>query len=581
MRHSHGMRGPVRLAFAVLTALALVALPSGCSNPMGFPESGAVQRLPAAEPRSKRVFTNPRGPKDGDQPEQIVKGFLDAMPAGVQSDGFHVARSFLTGTAARGWDGDSTFLIALSAPKLVRSVLPQDGGEDSSSTACDVQADVRLKGQLDAGGQYTAAESGTVRSLTFSLRRSKGRWRIDRAPDVVVVLDADVDQVFRQVTLYRADAASRVLIPDVRWLAWRDWRVLAVRELLAGAPKWLGEAARNANTHAARLAVNAIPIVNDKVQIRLGDAFEQLPDADKAMLVREIRLTLGDGDADYDMEVTASSRHDYSHADAGLSIATAPASPPVYSLSAGNIVSLDSSAPLRVGVVRDSATARGFVFGPNGGALLAADSTAECLRSNGSACGPMFAGARLRQIAGGARNEVWALGEDGHTLMVQDGGSVQTLAIPWLGSAGVAGIAVSPDGSRLALAVQSGPLTGVVMTGIVRNQAGAPQRLGGVAARVSARYGVTMLTFYNDTTLVYVVPGSSGVAAQAFRQIGPGPEQVQRLPGEEVRAITNGRINDAPRLAAINSHGVVHSDSGALDGSWSIVDMQSTVVSQR
>ncbi|WEV71838.1 LpqB family beta-propeller domain-containing protein [Bifidobacterium sp. ESL0790] len=567
--------------WAVVAALALAVLPASCSNPMGFPESGDVERLPTTGQRSKRVFTNPRGPQDDDQPEGIVKGFLDAMPAGVQSDGFHVARQFLTAKAARGWDGNSTFLVAIETPKLVRGVVPEHEGDTATHNSA-VEADVRVKGQLDGGGQYTAAEPGTVKPLMFTLTKVKGQWRIAKAPSVVVILDSDFEQVFRQVTLYRADASSRVLIPDVRWLAWRDWRVLAVKELLTNDVKWLGDAARNVNTRSAKLAVNTIPIENDKVQIRLNDGFDQLPDADKAMLVREIRLTLGDGDVDYDMNVTAASSQNYSHADAGLTIEAAPASLPVYSLSAGNIVSLDSSAPLRVGEVEGSEGAKGFVFGPGGGALLAADSHVECLKPNGSSCGAMFDGTPLSQITGGVKNEIWGLTQDGRQLVVQDGASTPlTLPLPWLGPSTVAGIAISPDGSRVALAVESGPLTGVVMVGIVRNQAGAPQRVSGSVARVSSRYGVSMLTFYNDTTLVYVAPGLSGVAAQGFRQIGPGPEQTQRLPGDEVRFITNGRISDAPRLAALDAHGVVHSDSGALDGSWAIVDTQSTVVSQR
>lgn len=560
---------------AVLAALAMLILPASCSNPMGFPESGDVERLPATEQRSKRVFTNPSGPRDADQPEDIIKGFLDAMPAGVQSDGFHVAREFLTNKAAHKWDGNSMFLVALETPKLVRGVT-------SEHHKSEVQADVRVKGRLDGGGQYEVAEPGTVQPLTFTLTQIKGQWRIDKAPSVVVILDSDFEQVFRQVTIYRADAASRVLIPDVRWLAWRDWRVLAVKELLTNDVKWLDDAERNVNTRSAKLAVNAIPIENDKVQIRLNDGFDQLPDVDKAMLVREMRLTLGDGDADYEMNVTATSHQNYSHADAGLSIEAASASPPVYSLSAGNIVSLDSSAPLRVGVVDGSEGARGFVFGPNGGALLTSNSTVECLKPNGASCGQMFGGAPMRQIAGGIKNEIWGLTQDGRELVVQDGANQPlTLALPWLGPSTVAGIAISPDGSRAALAMQSGPLTGVVMVGIVRNLASAPQRVSASVTRVSSRYGVSMLTFFNDTTLVYVAPALPGLSAQGFRQIGPGPEQAQRLPGDDVRSITNGRISDAPRLAALDTHGVVHSDSGALDGSWAIVDTQSTVVSQR
>ena len=38
------------------------------------------------------------------------------MPAGVQSDGYRVAREFLTGSASAGWNGDSSALVYSGTP---------------------------------------------------------------------------------------------------------------------------------------------------------------------------------------------------------------------------------------------------------------------------------------------------------------------------------------------------------------------------------------------------------------------------------------------------------------------------------
>lgn len=563
----------------VLVAMVLSAVLSACSNPLGLPEKGEVERFPAIEQRSNRVFTNPRGPKNDESPEDIVKGFFDAMPAGVQSDGFRVARDFLTSQAAHAWDGNSLYLVAFGEVTFVKRIRPLKG-QSGDNEDYGVDADVRVKGQVDTRGQYSAAESGATRSLNYSLSKVEGQWRIDRAPNVVVILDSDFEQVFRQVTLYRADSWSRYLLPDVRWFAWRDWRTMAVKELLNGDVAWLGGAIRNPNTHSAKLKVNAVPMDNDRARITLNSAFDQLSEADRALLVRQMRMTLGDGDADYAMVVRTSSGQNYSDADSGLSIQEASATTPVYSLSAGNIVSLDSSAPLRLGEVKGSEMAKGFVFGPDGGAILLNDSSVTCLKSNGDSCGPLFKGARLRQITGGIKDEIWGLSQDGSRLLVQDAsGAMQVFPLSWLGT--VTSLAVSPDGGRLALAVQSGASSGVVMVGVIRNQSGAATRINNVVTRVSSRYGVSMLTFYNDITLVYGIPGNEGSATQGFRQVGPGPEQSQRLPSGEVKCMTSGRISDISRLAALDSRGVVRSDSGALDESWTIVDTQSTVISQR
>lgn len=565
----------------MILAVVFCVLGSSCSNPMGFPDQGAVQRLPAVEQHSKRVFTDPQGPKANDQPEAIVRGFFDAMPAGIQSDGFRVARDFLTPKSKRSWNGDRLSLVVQGEPTFVKKtsdMKPSDEGQEE----CGIEVEIHVKGEVDSRGQYRSASSGSVQSLDFSLVLEKGQWRIDSAPDTVVISDSDFEQVFRQVTLYHADTYSHSLIPDVRWFGWRDWRSHAVKELLAGKVEWLGDAIANLNERNLKLEVNAVLEESDKIRIVLNDAFNQLPHEDKAMLVHEIRLTLGDGDAYYDMTVTTTSQQDYSHEDADVSIQNTYAASPLYSLSAGNIVSLNSSAPLRVGQVEGSQDARGFVFGSSGGAVLNADSTVTCLKPNGAPCGTMFGGNAISEITGGIKNEIWALSSDSRSLMVQEGdGTVQHFTFPWLGDASLLTLAVSSDGSRLSLAVQSGSLMGVVMTGIIRNQAQAVVRINDAVAHISSRNRVSMLTFYNDTTLIYAVNGLSDDDTQGFQQIGPGPEHAQRLPHAQIKSIASGQINNALRLAVLDDQGVVHSDSGTLDGSWTIADTQSTVISQR
>ncbi|WEV63380.1 LpqB family beta-propeller domain-containing protein [Bifidobacterium sp. ESL0732] len=571
----------VKRFFIMMLAIGFSVLGSSCSNPLGFPDQGAVQRLPAIEQRSKRVFTDPHGPKAGDQPEGILRGFFDAMPAGIQSDGFHVARDFLTRKAASTWNGEALSLVIQGEPTFIKKTSDMkfsDGGQEE----CDIKVQIHVKGEVDNRGQYSSVSNGSIQSLDFLLINEKGQWRIEHAPDVVVVSDSDFDQVFRQVTLYRADSFSHILIPDVRWFAWRDWRSLAVKELLVGKVDWLGDSLANLNERELKLEVNAVFEENDKTHIVLNDAFSQLTHENRAMLVHEMRMTLGDGDTNYDMVVTAASQQDYSREDADLSVQNTYASSPMYSLSAGNIVSLNSSAPLRVGRVEGSEDARGFVFGALGGAVLNSDSRVTCLKSNGASCGAMFDGNLIETIAGGIKNEIWALGVDGRSVLMQEGnGSVQRFTLPWLGDATISAIAVSPDGSRLAISVQSGPMAGVVMSGIARNQAQVPVHLSDNVAHISSRSRISMLTFYNDTTLIYVIGGSSQEDAQGFQQIGPGPEHAQRLPRAQIKSIASGQISNGLRLVALDTQGVVHSISGALDGSWVIADTQVTVISQR
>ena len=113
------MRRVTRTIAAAGAAIACCITMTACSSPFGLPISGSVQTLAPVEQQTQRVYTNPQGPADDAQPETIVKGFYDAMPAGVQSDGYRVAREFLTGSASAGWNGDSSALVYSGTPDFL------------------------------------------------------------------------------------------------------------------------------------------------------------------------------------------------------------------------------------------------------------------------------------------------------------------------------------------------------------------------------------------------------------------------------------------------------------------------------
>lgn len=572
-----------RHRYAVITrcaalCVALTVALAGCTSPLGLPMHGAVQTMSPIEQRTRRVFTDPQGPQTDAQPEGIVEGFFDAIPAGVQNDGFRVARQFLTTGAARLWKGGASATIFTGAANFTRKANTFD-----TPTQEDViiEADLQVVGTLDGHGLYQPADSSSVQPLSFTLTKTAGQWRIAQLPDGVIISDADYDRAFRQVSLYQVDAAGKTLIPDVRWLSWRNWRTRAVEELLEGSAAWIAGVATRTNTEDARLAVDSVPVEDGKAHVQLNDAFNQIDDHNRALLVRQIRLTLSDGSDGSDLVITAGTS-DYSQADADVSIDYASPTTSMYSLSAGHIVSLGSASPLRVGETGGFSDARGFTYTPDGGAVLRADSQVECLKADGSSCGVMFNGARLQSITGGLNTEIWGLGEDGRTIFVssRNGDSV-TIPIPGSDRNRVSALAVSPEGSRVAFAVDSGPLQGVVVAGVVRQPDQRVVSLNSVLSQVSRQRDVNMLTFYNDVTLVYAQASGDDRTQRAFRQLVPGPEQMQKLPSTTVVGLSAGQIAMNRRLAVVDSLGIVRSMSGSLDGSWSIADSQVTAISSR
>ena len=80
----------------------------------------------------------------------------------------------------------------------------------------------------------------------------------------------DFKQAYRQVSLYQLGTSRKELIPDVRWLCWRDWRARAVEELLNGSAAWLRDAVVDTNTEQVTLRSNGVTVHDSTIRIRLS-----------------------------------------------------------------------------------------------------------------------------------------------------------------------------------------------------------------------------------------------------------------------------------------------------------------------
>ena len=384
----------------VLLFGCLLPVLSGCSNVLGLPKSGAVQVIKPAEQDARRIFTNPSGPVKDAQPEAIVKGFFDALPAGVQSDGFKTARRFLTGAASNWWNSDAETTVYSGAPQIARKA----SFADSSAANDEIAVSVRLQvqGMLDSHGVYLAVPEETE-TYDFTLSKVQGQWRIGKLPSGVMVGADDFKQAYRQVSLYQLGTSRKELIPDVRWLCWRDWRARAVEELLNGSAAWLRDAVVDTNTEQVTLRSNGVTVHDSTIRIRLSSVMNRMTDAERSVLVRQLRLSLGDGSKETSIDVVAGGRN-YSHADDGSSLDTRSTVDPIYTLSAGNIVSLKSSNAVRVAQAGID-DADGFIFSSEGGAVLDHSGRVKRLGADGALRDTMFSGHKIRTICKGRGKE--------------------------------------------------------------------------------------------------------------------------------------------------------------------------------
>ena len=181
---------------AALAGACLVLTACG----VAMPDSGPVH-VTSATPSDRddgAVSIKPRLPGKGDSPDQIVKGFLDAMRA-TPAITTSVAREFLTQEASADWQ--PTGMVVYSA------VLTPRGNNE-------VEAKLINADRTDSRGAWLGAVSEEDSTVKFPMELEDGEWRIAQPPPYLLVPQSWFAQRFQQVSLYFFDPSATMLIPE-------------------------------------------------------------------------------------------------------------------------------------------------------------------------------------------------------------------------------------------------------------------------------------------------------------------------------------------------------------------------------
>jgi hypothetical protein len=180
----------------VVLLAALAA--SGC---VGVPEDG-----PVVETRSQGdlssgagVYIDPKPPQDGDSRSDVVEGFINAMTATPINT--RRAREFLTEDADAAWDPQKQ-TITYAVPPSPRE---SEGGVSVTLTEPDV---------LDSRGAWQGPLPASERTITFPMSNEDGQWRIDSAPDALIVPEAWFELNFQPESLYFFEPTASMLVPE-------------------------------------------------------------------------------------------------------------------------------------------------------------------------------------------------------------------------------------------------------------------------------------------------------------------------------------------------------------------------------
>lgn len=261
----------------LMVAAAAVVL-AGCA---GIPSSGPVERVAADSGLDQStVRYAPVGPPRDASPQQIVRGYLDAMLAYPVSTG--TAALYLTPEAAEEWRS-SAGVTVYTEPKVT---LP--GGERPGDAEVSVVLRTREVARLDQQGHHTRSTDHPER--TYRLTQVDGRWRITNPQAGVMVTSTYYDDYFRPFALYFFDGPGERLVPDLVHLAVGEQLPTGLVTALARGPGRSG-AYRTFVPGAGSLRPS-VTVSDDVADVEFSTSLAELPDRQRARLAAQIVWTL-------------------------------------------------------------------------------------------------------------------------------------------------------------------------------------------------------------------------------------------------------------------------------------------------
>ena len=200
----HGGSGIAAVALVVLLALIGLGL-AGCTGiPTTSPAYDVTRVADQINPAA------PQAPQSGQQPDQIVRGFIAATARTdldvAAGSSFAAARQYLTPDAQTSWQPAGQPVVVLADG--YRTVVDTENVKTVTVSGTTV-------GTLDAERAFHS-EAAVAYSRVLSLEQVDGQWRISDPPPELMLTESDFATAFRQRVLYFLDATGTVVVPDVR-----------------------------------------------------------------------------------------------------------------------------------------------------------------------------------------------------------------------------------------------------------------------------------------------------------------------------------------------------------------------------
>ncbi|PJJ71261.1 sporulation and spore germination protein [Diaminobutyricimonas aerilata] len=518
------MRGVTALAIAALFALV------GCA---GVPTSGAVSEGEPFDADTAPEFAlRPNGPQPDATPEDIVNGFLraGASPQG----GYAIARLFLTDDFRDEWNPNAGVSIRSEARGTTSP--DEETVEYSFTTAAAV----------DDSGRYSEQRTASSTTRVFRLTQDDdGQWRINEAPDGIVVSRDTFTTVFDPYEIWYFEPAFRYLVPELRWFASRaNVATAVVAAQLQAPPAWLEGAVVNEFPAGTTIA-GGVEIEGGVATVDLSEQAASTSEQQRDRMRQQLLATLRSGFGVGSVVLTADAFPIQVPSDATQAAITQPLVQPAPLIAReGDVGFASGSAVTGLGALGSAIGALGptaVTLGPGrDGAAVRAPGGVYFVRSGQD---PLLVDARDAAIAPSIDpfGFVWSATSTGPPDVRATGadGTQHPIDLRLPPDARLVSLDVSRDGSRLLVycSTDAGPQLAVV--GIVRDE-GVPVGVSGIPEQLPVEPGTPIDAEWADGTSVTALSDTASGEVLTLYPIGGPRTRIGGIAGATRVASGNG-----------------------------------------
>lgn len=544
-----------------IAALASVLVLAGC---VGIPTSGGVVTGGIIDEQvDPDVVVLPDAPRPGSSQEEILEDFLLAL-RGPQSS-YAIARQYLADSFAEVWNPDESAIIRTGIPVTSPGVAPDTLLYTITSTAI-----------VDSAGIYSEPPPAQ-QTFQYTFVQENGEWRISDAPNGIILSQSSFDVVFTQQALYFFDPSYQYLVPDVRWFPARATvTTRIVRELLAGPAPWLQPGA----------VVSAFPVATtvEGAQIASGTAVVDLsvealtaPPTDRDRMRQQLAASLDVGSVAI---TVGGSLMELPPAGAGA--IRNPSVEPAVLVGAEGAFGFETTAGIAEvagiseQVVASGATAATLSNDKQVAALL---TPAGVQVARSSVEGPLVVDSRPGLVAPSLDpfRFVWSVPADDPTALrvFETDGTQHIVASGLPSTARVASIAVSRDGTRLLVYLDTPEGARLQVAGIIRQADNVPIELGTLVDLPVSSATPVAAAWVSDRVVATVARGAEAYPVTLVEIGGPG-SPLSQVP--DAVAITGGN-GGADGVRVLAADGTIWQPRGS--GGWVSTGLTATFLATR